>query len=827
MKRLLTSHKLITALFAVLFTLTLHNISNAQTHIHVDAVKGINAATGRGAAGKAYKSITYALLISEKSNLPDPWHVYIHPGTYDSDPAKPANEREIFPLKLRSEMVFEGTTSAAECIIDAQHLGGSQVEILLGLDVEGVVIRNLTIQNMNRNRNAGGISLLDSAGTLETPSSIEACIIHNNTDGGLVANMPIILIGNTFSNNALGIWANKSISASSNTFINNRREGLYIEGDSAGDLTGNTFQNNGGSGLYITGTLNATVTDNIFTGNQGRGFRVGAINGTITDNTFNGNREGGFEASNHLTGNISKNTFESNGGSYGGGFVVWRHLTGNISDNTFTANSTSQGGGFHVRDLNGNISGNTFTANSAGGDAGGFKIDNNFTGNVTGNEFTKNSSRNGGGAFWIRNFAGNISNNLFDGNSARFSGAFELHNGSENKVEVFNNIFFNNTATESGGSIITRHATQVINNLFMISDELSGGVSGGATVELTSPQCRFHNNIFDGVQTPIRIWDAPYEIPITHNLFHNIKVGFVNQAGNDLGKDMLFWELLSDGANNNLEGAPLLVDPAGSRDFQLQAASPAIDAGVDLYAPADDFDGVARPIGGPVDIGPYEYKKSAIDTPEAVISTSLVWDVNEDGQVSVLDLIVVAQNLGQPISEAPRADVNGDKVINIFDLILVSQHLGERAAPSLHIPSAITFEPSMLEAWLKQARLESDGSRAFQNGIAYLERLLASQLPRETALLPNYPNPFNPETWIPYQLANPAADVTLRIYAVDGSLVRTLSLGHKAVGIYQSRNRAAYWDGKNEIDEPVASGVYFYTLTAGDFTATRKMLIRK
>ena len=104
--------------------------------------------------------------------------------------------------------------------------------------------------------------------------------------------------------------------------------------------------------------------------------------------------------------------------------------------------------------------------------------------------------------------------------------------------------------------------------------------------------------------------------------------------------------------------------------------------------------------------------------------------------------------------------------------------------------------------------------------------MLAILTPKETALLPNYPNPFNPETWIPYQLANPA-EVTLHIYAIDGTLVRTLSLGHKPVGIYQTRTRAAYWDGKNQIGEPVASGVYFYTLTADEFTATRKMLIRK
>ena len=97
---------------------------------------------------------------------------------------------------------------------------------------------------------------------------------------------------------------------------------------------------------------------------------------------------------------------------------------------------------------------------------------------------------------------------------------------------------------------------------------------------------------------------------------------------------------------------------------------------------------------------------------------------------------------------------------------------------------------------------------------------------RENILLANFPNPFNPETWIPYQLAKPT-EVTITIYAGNGQVVRTLVLGHQPAGFYYSRSRAAYWDGRNAFGEPVASGVYFYTLTAGDFTATRKMLIRK
>ena len=97
---------------------------------------------------------------------------------------------------------------------------------------------------------------------------------------------------------------------------------------------------------------------------------------------------------------------------------------------------------------------------------------------------------------------------------------------------------------------------------------------------------------------------------------------------------------------------------------------------------------------------------------------------------------------------------------------------------------------------------------------------------KSTALLPNYPNPFNPETWIPYQLSE-SADVTLTIYNMRGVVVRELKLGHKAAGVYTSRFRAIHWDGRNMFGEAVVTGVYFYTLKAGDFTATRKMLIRK
>jgi hypothetical protein len=101
-----------------------------------------------------------------------------------------------------------------------------------------------------------------------------------------------------------------------------------------------------------------------------------------------------------------------------------------------------------------------------------------------------------------------------------------------------------------------------------------------------------------------------------------------------------------------------------------------------------------------------------------------------------------------------------------------------------------------------------------------------SPIPGNFCLLQNYPNFFNPDTWIPYQLVEDV-DVTIEIHDASGQLVRTLKLGHKPAGFYTTKDRAAYWDGKNEAGEQVTSGIYFYTIQAGDFTATKKMVVAK
>ena len=199
-------------------------------------------------------------------------------------------------------------------------------------------------------------------------------------------------------------------------------------------------------------------------------------------------------------------------------------------------------------------------------------------------------------------------------------------------------------------------------------------------------------------------------------------------------------------------------------------------------------------------------------------------DVNRDGVISILDLILVAQQLGRRVPAGSPVDINGDGVVSILDLIRVAQGIaGSPAAPAA---VAKSVDAAMIEAWIAHARLEDDGSVAFKQGIENLQNLLASLIPEETALLRNYPNPFNPETWIPYQLAEDAF-VTLTIYDGAGQVVRTLDVGHQIAAVYENRSKAIYWDGRNGLGEQVASGVYFYHLSAGVYSATRKMAILK
>ena len=215
------------------------------------------------------------------------------------------------------------------------------------------------------------------------------------------------------------------------------------------------------------------------------------------------------------------------------------------------------------------------------------------------------------------------------------------------------------------------------------------------------------------------------------------------------------------------------------------------------------------------------------DASAAATTTYQAEDVDADGDVDTMDLVTVVNNFGSPTPGRNDVDNNGTvdaaDVRAVFNAVLAAE---AEAAPA-RAQTRITHTAKTLHHYVQTTKQDRMLDANVYRGLAVLEELIEPfLLPDETSLLRNYPNPFNPETWFPYQLSS-AADVTFAIYSVNGTLVRTLSLGHQAAGVYRSKSRAAYWDGRNAFGEPVASGIYFYTLTAGTFSATGKMLIRK
>ena len=218
------------------------------------------------------------------------------------------------------------------------------------------------------------------------------------------------------------------------------------------------------------------------------------------------------------------------------------------------------------------------------------------------------------------------------------------------------------------------------------------------------------------------------------------------------------------------------------------------------------------------------------------VQTALPGDVNLDGQVDILDLLIVAVHFGESPPTHPRVDTNEDGQVNLEDLVRIIEIIEENqsgAAPPT--PYITSNRPSTLSAtdidllYIFYQKIEeiSEDTTQIERVKRFLSRLLMPvEGPLQTKLYPNYPNPFNPETWIPYQLAMDA-EITIRIYNTEGRIVRTIFSGHQVSGYYLTRNQAAYWDGKNELGEQVASGVYIYELTTPTFKQTKRLVVLK
>lgn len=221
--------------------------------------------------------------------------------------------------------------------------------------------------------------------------------------------------------------------------------------------------------------------------------------------------------------------------------------------------------------------------------------------------------------------------------------------------------------------------------------------------------------------------------------------------------------------------------------------------------------------------------------PAALLSGSISvtefppWDVNNDGRVDILDLVVVSRHFGEAIITLldPNPDVNRDGTVSILDIVLVGQHYGE-VHPLVAPPKGIwSVDPQYIPVLVKIYNIMKDSPNSDPDFLAtkgLLHRLIFNAGISKTEVLQNYPNPFNPETWIPYRLAE-GSEVNIKVYSVTGQLIRTLDLGYKEAGLYISKEAAAYWDGVTETGDYVSSGVYFYNIRAGNYNATKKMTV--
>ena len=203
--------------------------------------------------------------------------------------------------------------------------------------------------------------------------------------------------------------------------------------------------------------------------------------------------------------------------------------------------------------------------------------------------------------------------------------------------------------------------------------------------------------------------------------------------------------------------------------------------------------------------------------------------MNGDGTVNIFDLVIAAGSFGKT-GAGIMGDVNGDDAVNIFDLVIVAGNFGKSlvaAAPSMVSKIELTTEQKQHVASAID-QLESNANRSSAEEIALnvLKAILPERLPTQTQLLANYPNPFNPETWIPFKLAQDST-VTAKIYDLTGKQIRMIELGHLPAGNYVESGKAIYWDGKTETGEAVSSGTYFYQLQARDYIEIRKMVILK
>ena len=270
----------------------------------------------------------------------------------------------------------------------------------------------------------------------------------------------------------------------------------------------------------------------------------------------------------------------------------------------------------------------------------------------------------------------------------------------------------------------------------------------------------------------------------------------------------------------------IAVDTARSKLYWTNSRGRVQRANLDGSGIQNVVDGLGSP-GDMVLSNSIEAPAKAPTTDAAQTASTSKYDINGDGSVDSKDVDALIVAVAAGVTDA-KYDVNGDGKVDIFDVSAVSSNRddGAAAAPALLGTKLSIVQIDRLQDQIDLLIASNDRSPDAMRLLIYLQQLIVMARPEKTQLLANYPNPFNPETWIPYELATDTT-VKITIYSTQGVVIRTLELGHQSAGYYTGRDRAAYWDGRNALGEQVASGIYFYQFETDTMSSMRKMVILK
>ena len=327
-----------------------------------------------------------------------------------------------------------------------------------------------------------------------------------------------------------------------------------------------------------------------------------------------------------------------------------------------------------------------------------------------------------------------------------------------------------------------------------------------------------------------------------NNITRDVAVNLDSVGGLAVGGGKVYWTEMTSASAGTVNGADLdgtnfgtlatllsapmgiSVDTAGSKLYWTNARGRVQSANLNGSMIKNVVEGLISPsklaIGGSntadhvMTRQPRRRRKTTLST----MSTATVKSITSDAS-----LVASGLDTGNA-----KYDVNSDGTVNFLDLLLIFDNRDDdaAAAPAIVGMKLNAIQIDRIEEQIDLLIATNDRSPAALRTLVYMQQLLATARPEKTQLFANYPNPFNPETWIPYELATDT-HVKITIYNTQGVVIRTLQFGHQSAGYYTERDRAAYWDGRNALGEQVASGLYFYQLETDEMSSMRKMVILK